>query len=80
MDEQEKEEILYRLDERTKRVDNHLARLDNRVSENEDELRDLKSKTTKNTRDINYGKGLIGAIGTTTLALAMKVVGWIQPS
>lgn len=78
MDEQEKEEILYRLDERTKRVDNHLARLDNRVSENEDELKELKSQTNRNSRDISYGKGLIGAIGTATFTIVMKLLGFIQ--
>lgn len=32
MDEQEREEILYRLDERTKRVDDYLERHDRRIS------------------------------------------------
>lgn len=79
MDEQEKEEILYRLDERTKRVDNHLARLDNRVSEAEEELQQIKTETHRNSRDITYGKGLIGALGTVTFTIAMKIVGIIQP-
>lgn len=42
MDEKERDEILYRLDERTKRVDDHLDRLDKRleVLENEVEVHD----------------------------------------
>lgn len=46
MDDKERDEILYRLDERTKRVDDHLNRLDRRVESNANELDNHEERIT----------------------------------
>lgn len=57
MDSKEQEEILYRLDERTERVDAHLKRLEKEVAENSKDIDDLQSSVDKNTT-------IIGGVGT----------------
>lgn len=79
MDESEHDEILYRLDERTERVDNHLNRLDDIVRENEREIESIKQTSRDNRRDIDYGKALIGFFSAILTAISAKIFGVIQP-
>lgn len=75
MDEDERDEILYRLDTRTKRVDNHLNRLDERVENVENDVDKLENIARSNKQDINAGKGIIGALAAALTAAVGKVFG-----
>lgn len=78
MEEDEMEEILYRLDERTKRVDDHLTRLERSVKENEKDLRELNQLTDRNSRDINYGKAIIGGLVAAMTAITTRIIGLLN--
>jgi len=75
MDEDEKERILYRLDARTKRVDENINRIDEKVSDNEDDIEEIKTVTLKNRKDLKYGKGVMGFIASTVAGIAAKIIG-----
>ncbi|WP_200531616.1 MULTISPECIES: hypothetical protein [unclassified Halorubrum] len=49
MDDRERDEILWRLDERTERMDARVERIDNRQSENAEAIEDLDTRVTRNT-------------------------------
>ena len=49
MDDRERDEILWRLDERTERMDARVERIDNRQSENAEAIDDLDARVTRNT-------------------------------
>lgn len=68
MDDQEQEEILYRLDERTKRVDDHLNRLDRRVAENEREIEDHDERISQNEDSVNTARKAVGGLGAALTA------------
>lgn len=78
MQEREKEEILYRLDERTKRVDENLDRLDDRVTENSAQIDSLETTSDRNRRDIQYGKAIIGFLSMVVSSVTAKVVGLLH--
>jgi|AntRauTorcE11898_2_1112593.scaffolds.fasta_scaffold12201_2 hypothetical protein len=44
MDDSERDEILYRLDERTERIDGRLERVDERVHEQDEVIKDVHAK------------------------------------
>lgn len=69
MDEQEKEEILYRLDERTKKVDENLTRLSGRVAENERSLDEQDDRITSNRNNLSLINNAARVFGVTLLAL-----------
>jgi hypothetical protein len=70
MDEQEQEELLYKLDERMERIENeHLRRLreiDKQVTQNSKDIDDLQANVKRNTT-------IIGGIGTTATAFVLWV-------
>lgn len=74
MDEREKEELLYRVDERTERMEDELMRrlndVEKEVAETRGRLNAVEEKTTSNTKDVKNIKAVIGAIaaGITTVA------------
>lgn len=68
MDDSEHEEILYRLDERTKRVDDHLNRLDRRLAEAEEELDHLDERVDENRNTLTILTKGAASIGTIITA------------
>jgi uncharacterized coiled-coil protein SlyX len=78
MDEKEKERILYRLDARTKRVDERLDELNERVSQNEQELDSLEATAGQNQQDIMYGKGVLAFIVSAITAFGVRLMGLIN--
>lgn len=78
MDDSERDEILYRLDERTKRVDERLTQLDERVSENEEDIDVIAARAQRNESALNFGKGVLGVLATALSGLAAKVAGLIH--
>lgn len=73
MEDQERDEILYRLDERTERVDRHLKRLDRRVTAVENDVDDTRQIAQDNRDQLNLAsKALIG-FGTFFTAVVSAV-------
>lgn len=68
MDEQEKEEVLYRLDERTKRVDEKFDKLERQVAKNEKQIRDNKETVEYHDTTLNHIKWVVGGIGSILVA------------
>lgn len=75
MDEEEREEILIRLDERTKKVDDTIERLEQRTRENSEAIETNAEQIQANSDQLKAGKGIIGFIGMILSGLAAKVVG-----
>lgn len=69
MDEKEKEEVLYRLDERTKRVDEHLTRLDDRIQKNRENLQNHDKRIDDNEASLWAVGKVVQGIGGALLAL-----------
>lgn len=82
MKESERDEILWRLDERTKKVDDHLERLDQRVEENEKQLDKHNNRITDNEATLETvtkaGGGLIGFIVTTVSGILAHIGGFLK--
>lgn len=82
MDQGERDKILYRLDERTKRVDGHLRRLDQRVEEVEEEIESHDDRITDNEGTLRLitkaGTGFVG-LATTAIAAGVAKVLEILP-
>lgn len=82
MDERQRDEILWRLDERTKRVDDHLERLDRRVAEAENELDEHDNRIQVNEEQLSLiakaGGGTLAFLTTTISAIAAKLAGIIK--
>lgn len=73
MDQNERDEILYRLDERTKKVDDHLERLDQRVAENEERIDELTTTVNKNSGNIKVAKRALAVLASAATAIAARV-------
>lgn len=69
MDSREQEEILYRLDERTKRVDEKLNDLDERVAENSVTIENHDERISENEDNLNTAWHVIRGIGAGLLAI-----------
>lgn len=73
MDDPERDEILWRLDERTERMDARVERMDDRQTQQDETLDDLDKRVTRNTTvlaGITFGlSSLIGAVATKLNAL-----------
>ena len=78
MDEDEKEQILYRLDERTRHINENINRLDDKVSENREDIEEIRAVTLKNRKDIRYGKGVMGFIASAVAAISAKIIGLLS--
>lgn len=78
MDEKEQEEILYRLDERTKRVDDYLERHDRRISALETVSEDHEERLSdgENFRS-NVWTGAKG-LGAAVLAAISGAGAWLS--
>lgn len=72
MDQMEEDELLYRLDERTKRIEEeHLRRLDaveGQVSANRGAIETLDNRVQRNETLITIMTGGLGAIGAAVAA------------
>jgi hypothetical protein len=68
MDENEREEILYRLDERTKRVDEKLSNFDDRISENREDIETNDERITANSGFLDTLWTGMKVAGAATLA------------
>lgn len=82
MDDQERDEILYRLDTRTKRVDEHINRLDERLDEHEAVLNDHDEQLSEHENTIDNMRKVGGGIGSAILALlggiGAKIAGFLH--
>lgn len=82
MDEKERDEILYRLDEGTKRVEGHLNRIDSRLGEIEDTVDDHEARISDNEDIIETYNKMAGGAGAALLAAitgaAAKIMGLIR--
>ncbi|SEL18037.1 hypothetical protein [Haloferax larsenii] len=65
MDDSERDEILWRLDERTERMDARVERIDNRVTQQDEVIDDLDQRVTRNTTILaGFTFGLSSLIAT----------------
>lgn len=82
MDSVEQEEILYRLDERTKRVDEQLERINSSIEKHDKEINSLHSKIVENENSINNMSSAAKIGGATLLAIisgiGAKIFGLIK--
>lgn len=82
MEDQEKDEILYRLDERTERIENELTRrvekLEQNVGENRGRINAVENDTLKNSEDISKGKAVLGALVAGFTTVLAKVGGALR--
>lgn len=82
MDQQERDELLWRLDERTKKVDDHLSRLDERLEEAEEDIDEHDEKISSNEDSIRVIKKAASAGGTGIFAflsaIGAKVAGLLH--
>lgn len=81
MDEQERDEILYRLDERTERVDDHLKRLERRVGAAEEALDQHDERISSNEYSLSNIRAGLHAVGLSMLAavsgIGAKLLGFL---
>ena len=75
MDEKEKEEILYRIDERTEKIQQDISRVEMKQRKQDKKIDDLEAKTQKNTTNIKVGKAIMGVIGTAVAGVFAKIGG-----
>lgn len=66
MNEPERDELLYRIDERTQAIDQKVTKINSRVSENEETIDGLQSKVKRNST-------ILGGIGTGVTAVLLWV-------
>lgn len=72
MDDEESKEILYRLDERTEKIEQSNRRIEKRLNRHEKEIRANQRRTQSNDEKIKVG-GFLGATGIT--AIVTKAAG-----
>jgi len=81
MDEKEQDELLYRVDERTARLEEELLRrleeVEEESTENRGRINVLEKNTTENGRDIRNAKAILGVLSASILALGTKVLGFL---
>jgi len=82
MDNKERDEILYRVDERTERMEEEMIRrmekLENKVGENRGRIDTVESNTLENSNDLKRAKTLLTVIGGAVLTALGKVFGAIR--
>jgi chaperonin cofactor prefoldin len=78
MNDEERDEVLIRIDERTERIEDRIDRHEQRLESNESDIDGLKSDTQKNTSDIKIAKTLLGALGTLFAAVSARVMGLLN--
>lgn len=82
MDGQEHDELLYRLDERTARIEQeHLRRLEKvekATTKNRAKIDSLDDRVQKNETKINIAAGGIGAAGAGVAAWTAKILGLLR--
>lgn len=77
MKEREKDEILYRIDERTEQIAERLERHEQIQTRHARHIDELQSNTQKNTSDIAVGKAIISGITAMIVALTARVAGFL---
>lgn len=82
MQEQEHDELLYRLDERTERIEQELVRRVERVEEktieNRKAIDTIDDRVQKNETRMNYVAGGVGTITTAAVAWLAKILGLLR--
>jgi len=73
MDDAERDQVLARLDNRTKRVDEHIDRFEDKLKEHEEQLDDHESRIQTTESDVRNAKVLLGALGTGLLAMLSNI-------
>lgn len=68
MNEDELEEILLRVDERTQHMSSSLTRVESRMDEQQDKIENNKARSKKNQTKINAGTYAGGTLLTAALA------------
>jgi len=75
MDDRERDEILWRLDERTERIDGRIERINSRVTKQDEALEDLDDRVTRNTTILT---GITFGVSTLIMALAGKITALLE--
>lgn len=82
MDGQEHDELLYRLDERTERIEKeHLRRLENvedNVARNYGLIQTIDDRVQRNETKINIASGSMGAVAAGIAAWTAKALGLLR--
>jgi len=78
MKEQERDEILIRIDERTERIEDRIDRHEERIESLETEVDNVQSDTQKNASDITVAKTVLGGLATLAAGAMAKLVGLIK--
>lgn len=82
MQDKERDEILYRLDERTKRVDEHLDRLERRIANIEKQTDAHEERINDNEDAISTARKGVAGVGSALLAAiggaAARIAGVLQ--
>lgn len=78
MQEREMEELLYRLDERTMRIEDGLEEIREVNARQEKELDDLDSRVQKNETKIKGALGLLGGTASLSTGALAKVLGILR--
>lgn len=73
MDDQERDEILYRLDERMERIDGNLMRFERRLQAVEDVADDAYQQSDDNRQNINAFVKITTGLGTFLTAVVGTV-------
>lgn len=74
MDDEERDELLYRIDERTERIDRTNVKIHNRLNRHEQAIKANQKRSQSNDEKIKVG-GFLG--GTAITAVFTKVAGII---
>lgn len=75
MDQKERDETLYRIDERTKQIRGDLKDIEERQLRHAKRIEQLESQTQKNRSDIKIGKGIVGFIAAGITAISTRLAG-----
>lgn len=81
MDDSERDQILARLDARTKRVDEHLDRFEDKFDEHEEKLDNHDERISDNEDAVRDGRRLASALGAAIIAgisgIGAKLAGFL---
>lgn len=73
MDDKEAREVLYRVDERTRNIEEKLDNIGDQTEKNRREIHNLWEKTNTNSQSINTAKAFLGLLGTAVSAVFLKI-------
>lgn len=78
MDQDERDELLYRLDERTERIDKRLQRVNQDIADNRNDIDVLQDKVSANENTLQLTKRVIIGVGGLLSAVAAKILTGIR--